>query len=860
MKRPIPIFISILIFLSWAGTIWGQEFCVDNPTQFQIALTSAETNGEDDIVKVLEGVYSGNFEYDSSEGKSITLAGGYTSCSDSNPMPNPSTTILDGLGSGIVLLLTVRTSGAHIVVEGFTIKNAHYDNYASHIVARIFPSTGSSGNITITNNIFTEILGEAVDARSSSSGGPSGNIVFTGNTFTGSPNEGSFMKITAVSSSPEYSSGNVEFTNNVVEGGLQPKIVAESISDTSSSGDIIFRDNRIKGIGPPGPIPDWSAANDGLVNGKSKSNSGSAGNLLFINNKVTESFEQGIRALSISISGPSGRIELTDNIISDNANAGALCSTQSQSNAGGSIVVKGNTVNNNGSNRLHDGVMLIGESGTNTVGEITVTGNTINGNLGSGAVITIRGHSTTQMPGPVILSENVITQNGWRGVMVHSVPGDGLGANIIVKNNTVSENNHGGIEAISKPRSTDIHSGDILFTDNIITNNHFSSFEQGYGAGIYAATARHNLGPGLAGNITFINNIISGNTTNMNSAGCGGGVYAYCSSNSSDFPSGHILFINNLISQNSTYGYLHGSGGVGGGVFALSSPNGKITFTNNTVTENSSQNRGAGIYVTEITEADSWELNIYNTILWGNTGSEDIFFPPFATQRTANGYNNDYASMYGSWTNSGNNINADPHFLKDGDYHLKTDSSCIDAGDNNAPNMPQTDIEGKIRVWDGNNDSVAVVDIGAYENQPNDSDGDGLIDSIENTTCTDPNNADTDNDGIIDGVEDANLNGILDPGETDPCNLDSDGDGIQAGTELGYTLNDIVADTDTSVFQPDFDPNTTTDPLNKDTDGDDLNDGTEDLNHNGRVDQGETNPNQHKIKAMPWIPLLLLDE
>jgi hypothetical protein len=216
--------------------------------------------------------------------------------------------------------------------------------------------------------------------------------------------------------------------------------------------------------------------------------------------------------------------------------------------------------------------------------------------------------------------------------------------------------------------------------------------------------------------------------------------------------------------------------------------------------------------------------------------------------------------MYGSWTNSGNNINSDPQFLKDGDYHLKTDSPCVDAGDNNAPNIPQKDIEGKVRIWDGNNDSVAVVDIGAYENQPNDSDGDGLIDSIENTTCTDPNNADTDNDGIPDGVEDANLNGILDPGETDPCNLDSDGDGIQDGTELGYTLDDIGADTDTSVFQPDLDPNTTTDPLNKDTDGDSLNDGAEDLNHNGRVDQGETDPKQREIKAMPWIPLLLLDE
>ncbi|MCP4665907.1 MAG: hypothetical protein GY849_06040, partial [Deltaproteobacteria bacterium] len=152
---------------------------------------------------------------------------------------------------------------------------------------------------------------------------------------------------------------------------------------------------------------------------------------------------------------------------------------------------------------------------------------------------------------------------------------------------------------------------------------------------------------------------------------------------------------------------------------------------------------------------------------------------------------------------------------------------------------------------------------------PSDSDGDGLPDSLENTTCTDPGNADTDGDGLLDGMEDANANGVKDPGETDPCdtdtdddgildgvedanhngivdpgetdpaNIDTDGDGIQDGTELGLTLDDVGPDTDLSIFQPDLDPSTTTDPLNPDTDGDGLSDGDEDTNHNGEVDPGE---------------------
>lgn len=123
-----------------------------------------------------------------------------------------------------------------------------------------------------------------------------------------------------------------------------------------------------------------------------------------------------------------------------------------------------------------------------------------------------------------------------------------------------------------------------------------------------------------------------------------------------------------------------------------------------------------------------------------------------------------------------------------------------------------------------------------------DTDGDGLLDSIEHTSCSDPNDADSDDDGILDGDEDANQNGVVDAGENDPCIGDTDGDGIQDGTELGLTLGDIGDDTDTTVFQADLDPSTTTDPLDADSDSDGILDGKEDLNHNGRVDEGESDP------------------
>ena len=51
-----------------------------------------------------------------------------------------------------------------------------------------------------------------------------------------------------------------------------------------------------------------------------------------------------------------------------------------------------------------------------------------------------------------------------------------------------------------------------------------------------------------------------------------------------------------------------------------------------------------------------------------------------------------------------------------GDYHLTAESPCVDAGDPTLYVQPgETDIDGQLRVWDGNHDGAAVVDMGADE-------------------------------------------------------------------------------------------------------------------------------------------------
>jgi len=246
----------------------------------------------------------------------------------------------------------------------------------------------------------------------------------------------------------------------------------------------------------------------------------------------------------------------------------------------------------------------------------------------------------------------------------------------------------------------------------VLTNVTFSNNTANRGGGMY------HFGPSA----TWTNVTFSGNTASQD----GGGMYNDRSSPTLN----RATFRENTADQNGggMYNYhLYSKptlinavfnrnlAGSGGGMYNYgSSPTlVNVTFGGNTA------GSGGGMY--NYSSLSTPVLT--NVVLWNNSTeiSNGVGANPtiaYSDIRDCGGSNN-WDSSCGS--NAGNNIDADPLFvnLVGGNLDLQPDSPCVDAGSNAAlPANVTTDLDGKPRIVDGDGDSTAVVDMGAYEVQP----------------------------------------------------------------------------------------------------------------------------------------------
>lgn len=296
----------------------------------------------------------------------------------------------------------------------------------------------------------------------------------------------------------------------------------------------------------------------------------------------------------------------------------------------------------------------------------------------SGAGIEVSGASPT-------IQNNVITAN-------QACAGAGVelyGGSAIVRNNTISNNAQvgcsggwgGGIYAHS--------AGNAQIQNNVITGNQMTNSGSG---GAIALDA--------AGTPTISGNTIQGNSTD----GDGGGLWLV---NSSD-----ANIIQNLITDNAA--------GEGGGIYFLvpSGSRGPL-LVNNTIANNTAPT-GSAVF------ADGFDSStqFFNNLLISANGAAAVHCGNFASQQPVFSFDDAFSPSGAAYdgicsdqTGSNGNIFADPLFVNvaNKDYHLQSSSPAIDAGTNNAPNLPQQDLDGNPRIAGSTADCTGTVDLGVYE-------------------------------------------------------------------------------------------------------------------------------------------------
>ncbi|MCD4743073.1 MAG: hypothetical protein K8R67_11425, partial [Desulfobacteraceae bacterium] len=315
-----------------------------------------------------------------------------------------------------------------------------------------------------------------------------------------------------------------------------------------------------------------------------------------------------------------------------------------------------------------------------------------------GQSITVKGGYTGGCAGREVDPSNTILYGATSNSVLSLTTG--LGGDVFVEGFTIQNGkayDGGGIYIYCFSDSGT--AGNITVTQNIVLDN---VADVNNGGGIFVESRSTS---GTAGHVTITSNTVKGNTAGYES----GGIFAKALSSTGI--TGNITLTNNLVAENSA--------DYGGGVIADASAgspsgtSGNVSYTNNTITENTAISSGGGIRLIKYNNIN-W---FYNNIIRENTGffgDDDIDMT--GTTGTANAYNNNYSVLTGgSWTNAGNNINTSSGFVSSGNYHLKSNSSCIDVGTNTAPDLPSTDFEGDPRVYDGDRNGTATVDIGADE-------------------------------------------------------------------------------------------------------------------------------------------------
>lgn len=286
-----------------------------------------------------------------------------------------------------------------------------------------------------------------------------------------------------------------------------------------------------------------------------------------------------------------------------------------------------------------------------------------------------------EIPGPDNAAyhiQDITFQNGCQGIFVYGETADVTISGNIIENNIFGECGIAGLYC-------QVNTGDLILDKNIIQGNSSGS---SYDGTVYLLTNN--------GVTTVTDNLIQNNEW--------GGLKVFNHTIGIDTePLNPVKIINNIIADNSRIPdhYLTGC--------YLSLSRAKLDLINNTICNNG----GNGVYL-RLLHSDAIG-NVYNNII-----NDNELYDIDNSNTTSNhysAYNNNYHDLNGAWETQLNNIDVNPKFVSPatGNYHLQSNSPCIDTGDNSAPSLPAQDFEGDTRKYDGDENGSHVADIGADE-------------------------------------------------------------------------------------------------------------------------------------------------
>jgi len=269
---------------------------------------------------------------------------------------------------------------------------------------------------------------------------------------------------------------------------------------------------------------------------------------------------------------------------------------------------------------------------------------------------------------------NQITGTGWAyGAGVYCDNSSPMMNNLqISKNESNGDRTHGGGLYCTDGSSPTLNN--VVISENKLQNNLWC-----YGGGMYCG---NNSSPVLR-NVYITSNYLSDNASWYH----GGGIY--CRDNSNPVLTNVLIALNIMGNGGSWY--------EGGGIYCEDNSN--ISLTNVSIAENKREDgssiSGSGIF------CDNSIILITNTISWNNDPGPEISLQSGSATIS-------FSDIRGGWAGTGN-INANPFFISNTDFHLQSISPCVNTG--TLTGAPPTDIEGNPRPVG------FYPDMGAYEYQ-----------------------------------------------------------------------------------------------------------------------------------------------